>query len=103
MTIIASLIPLLDQLETELRTLALWQTVSPHQDNLNSSVPFAMDTLEPHQWLQWVFVPKMRRALNSDNVPRNFCLEPYFAQAWQGKPEFSSLLDVIVEIDKECQ
>jgi uncharacterized protein YqcC (DUF446 family) len=103
MTINVSLIPLLDQLETELRTLTLWQPRSPNQDALNSVIPFAMDTLAPHQWLQWVFIPKIRHALLADNPPRGFSLEPYFAEAWQGQSEYTSLLTVIKQIDMECQ
>ncbi|MHA2940277.1 YqcC family protein [Vibrio sp. RC27] len=103
MTRIVPLISLLDQLEMKLNGLNLWQTTPPNEEALSSLVPFAMDTLAPEQWLQWIFIPKMRHALNENNLPRGFSIEPYFAQVWQGKPAYSSLLNIIQQIDKVCQ
>jgi uncharacterized protein YqcC (DUF446 family) len=98
-----SVTPLLNQLEIELRALSLWQEKSPAPSALRSGMPFAMDTLAPHQWLQWVFIPNMQQALIAGNVPRGFCLEPYFAEVWHDTPTFTALLTLIKRIDKECQ
>lgn len=51
------------QIEVELKTLQLWETSPPAADALASTEPFSLDTLDFHQWLQWLFLPKMQRIL----------------------------------------
>ncbi len=51
---------LLDAIERELRALDLWEAVPPAPAALESGQPFCYDTLEANQWLQWVFLPRMR-------------------------------------------
>lgn len=53
------IVTLLTQMERELRELGLWDEIPPAAEDLASSVPFAHDRLEFHQWLQWVFLPRM--------------------------------------------
>lgn len=50
---------LLIDLECALRRLDLWQSEVPPPDALASTAPFCIDTLELHQWLQFVFLPRM--------------------------------------------
>ncbi|MEF1291532.1 YqcC family protein, partial [Vibrio sp. M260118] len=45
---------LLNAVEAELRRIGLWQAQPPSEEALSSQEPFALDTLEPRQWLQWV-------------------------------------------------
>lgn len=51
---------LMAAMETELRRLALWETLPPAAEDLNSAQPFCCDTLAFPQWLQWIFLPRMR-------------------------------------------
>ncbi|MGL4192829.1 YqcC family protein [Vibrio misgurnus] len=94
---------LLVELESSLRALQLWQTTPPSAQALASQAPFAVDTLAPEQWLQWIFVPKMQQAIAQASVPRGFALEPYFAEAWQGEAQYQALLALIRGIDEVCQ
>ncbi len=103
MTIIARLTPLLDQLEHELRAAELWQSVPPDTSLLASQLPFAIDTLEPHEWLQWIFIENIRGAIEQGNVPRGFALEPYFAEVWKEQDDYCVLLSVIKTIDEVCK
>ena len=50
----------LSQLEAELKLLSVWESLEPDVEALQSSQPFAVDTLEFHQWLQWIFIAKMQ-------------------------------------------
>ncbi|MDO6424557.1 YqcC family protein [Saccharophagus degradans] len=54
------LLSLLMDLEMHLRSASLWQTHSPSQAALASTQPFCVDTLEFQQWLQFVFIPRLR-------------------------------------------
>lgn len=49
------------ELERELRALDLWDNQRPSRDALASTQPFAVDTLEFYQWLQFIFVPRLFR------------------------------------------
>ena len=59
---------LLDQIEKELKLLALWEKNPPPPNAFESPNPFCFDTMSLPQWLQWVFIPRMRQTL-ALNVP----------------------------------
>ena len=44
------------QIEMELRRIDAWESEPPSPEALQSAQPFAVDTLEFTQWLQFVFV-----------------------------------------------
>ena len=51
---------LLLAIEAEMRRIGLWEAEQPTEEALSSLAPFAYDSLEFHQWLQWVFLPKSK-------------------------------------------
>lgn len=53
-------------IEAELRKLGLWGEQRPDESSLGSLVPFCHDTLAFEQWLQWVFLPRMKAILEAD-------------------------------------
>ena len=53
-------------IERELRALGWWDSVSPSELALSSPEPFCVDTLEFAQWLQWIFLPRMKIILEQD-------------------------------------
>src|SRR5512139_290690 len=50
-------------IEQEMRRIGLWETTPPAKEALESLIPFCYDTLKFQQWLQWVFLPKMKLAI----------------------------------------
>ena len=50
-------------LEAELRQLDLWSDTPPAAEALVSEQPFAMDTLEFEEWLQFIFLPTIYEVL----------------------------------------
>ena len=54
-------------IEREMRLLGLWEPMSPPLSALGSPHPFCIDTLEFTQWLQWVFIPKVKTRLEADD------------------------------------
>ncbi|ENM5826917.1 YqcC family protein [Vibrio metoecus] len=99
----STLVKLLDELESTLRAAQLWQATPPTPNALASQEPFAVDTLLPHEWLQWIFLPKMKQAIAQNAVPRGFALEPYFSEVWKTQPHHQAVIAVILQIDKACQ
>lgn len=53
-------------LEAALRQLGLWQEHAPPREALASTQPFALDTLDFHQWLQFMFLPGLRNVITQD-------------------------------------
>ncbi|KII76832.1 YqcC family protein [Vibrio renipiscarius] len=96
------LIALLDELELQMHSLGCWQSEAPSAEALASTEPFAIDTLEPQQWLQWIFLPKIRAMINAQqSVPSGFSMVGYFEQSWQQQAQYAALLTVIRRIDQE--
>ncbi|MGV8917779.1 MAG: YqcC family protein [Pseudomonas sp.] len=65
------LLEVADQLlliERELRVLGWWSESPPSEQALASPEPFCVDTLDFEQWLQWVFLPRMKIILEQ-NLP----------------------------------
>lgn len=55
-------------IERELRTQGWWDEVQPSVEALSSVEPFSVDTLDFEQWLQWIFLPRMKLILESDSA-----------------------------------
>ena len=53
-------------IERELRVQGWWGEVSPSAEALSSVEPFSVDTLDFEQWLQWIFLPRMKMILEQD-------------------------------------
>lgn len=47
-------------IERELRVQGWWDEVAPSAEALSSVEPFSVDTLDFEQWLQWIFLPRMK-------------------------------------------
>ncbi|OLQ89330.1 pseudouridine synthase [Vibrio ponticus] len=98
-----SLTVLLNQLEQQLREVELWQDMPPSAQALASEQPFAIDTLEPHEWLQWIFLPKMRQLIEAElSLPQGFAIAPYFEECWKQHTHYVSVITVIRQIDSEA-
>lgn len=53
-------------IERELRVQGWWSDTAPSAEALASVEPFAVDTLDFEQWLQWIFIPRMKAILEND-------------------------------------
>ena len=53
-------------IERELRVQGWWEEVPPSSEALSSIEPFSVDTLDFHQWLQWIFLARMKHILEQD-------------------------------------
>ncbi|OCG03084.1 hypothetical protein A9G12_09220 [Gilliamella sp. wkB112] len=91
----------LKQIEDEMQRIKLWQMTPPHADAFLSKEPFAIDTMEANEWLQWIFIPRMRALIDaSANLPQGFALHPYFEEAFKEQHyEIDRLLQLIKQLD----
>ncbi len=51
------------EVEASLRVHGKWDANKPAESDLGSRIPFCMNTLKFEQWLQWIFLPKMKDML----------------------------------------
>lgn len=54
-----------DRIEAELKALGLWQASPPSAEKLAFNQTFAQDTMAFHEWLQFVFLPRVRDSVAS--------------------------------------
>ncbi|MEN5240292.1 MULTISPECIES: YqcC family protein [Pseudomonas] len=50
-------------IEQELKVQGWWSADTPSDKMLASTVPFAVDSMSFEQWLQWIFLPRMKLIL----------------------------------------
>ncbi|PTY36049.1 hypothetical protein BGP77_01630 [Saccharospirillum sp. MSK14-1] len=100
----AQIATLLDNLEAELRRLNLWSDVPPSTEALASTAPFAVDTLSLPQWLQWIYIQRLRALLDAGKpLPNGALVKPYADQYFDQQNDLPAhqLLHIIDRIDGE--
>lgn len=88
-------------IEQVLRDNQLWQGVAPQPEAFESTQPFCMDTLHPHEWLQWVLIPRMHALIDSKQpLPSAFAIAPYYEMALEASHSAREpLLAALQELD----
>ncbi|MDC5822863.1 YqcC family protein [Vibrio europaeus] len=95
---------LIDCLELSMKQLELCCSEQPSEQALESQQPFALDTLEPQAWLQWVFIRRVRVMLEQEQpLPSGFSLSPYFEECWKEQSSLHPLIEILRQIDEECR
>lgn len=89
-------------IERELRVLGWWADTAPSSEALASVEPFCVDTLAFEQWLQWVFLARMKAIIEqSGALPAVSGIRPMAEMAFQGRlAQAGSLLAVLGEFDQ---
>lgn len=74
---------LLNGLQTELQRLEFWQENPPSTTAMQSTAPFCCDTMPLHQWLQFIFLPKMRQLIAQQQpLPKKIAIAPFAEVAY---------------------
>ena len=68
-----------------MRRQALWQGVPPSEQAFESQLPFFADRMVFTEWLQWVFVARMRAILEGHHpLPEHCQIAPMAEEALRG-------------------
>lgn len=88
-------------IEAALRQLGLWDSVAPPVEALRSEQPFAVDTLRFEQWLQFIFIPRIRFLIENDHVlPGQCSIAPMAEESFRGRRlPIADLLAALERID----
>lgn len=95
---------LLLKIEAELRLFDCWGDKPPPIDALQSSLPFCCDTLDVTQWLQFLFIPRMKQILDKQTeLPSTCSIAPYLEECMAREAmKAGGLLEVVQQMDKIC-
>jgi len=75
-------------IEMELRRLELWESERPDEDAFRSTEPFCLDTLAFSQWIQFVFLERMKLIIENDHpLPSVSGIAPMAEEYFRGRPE----------------
>lgn len=89
-------------IERELRVQGWWDAQAPTIQALSSQEPFCVDTLNFEQWLQWIFLPRMKQLLESDaGLPAVSGIQPMAEQVFGGQmKKAQELIRLLGEFDQ---
>ena len=92
---------LLQLLEREMRAQGRWETSPPPAAALASTQPFAVDTLDFDQWLQWIFIARLRELLSLQMpLPAECAVRPMAEEVYHADDEAATrLICLLGEID----
>ncbi|WP_298446789.1 YqcC family protein [uncultured Marinobacter sp.] len=75
-------------IEIELRKLDMWAAERPPAEAFDSTEPFCIDTLAFTQWIQFVFLERMKFIVeNGHPLPRVSGIAPMAEEYFRGLPE----------------
>ncbi|KZN66307.1 hypothetical protein N473_09990 [Pseudoalteromonas luteoviolacea CPMOR-1] len=90
----------LADLEVQLKHAQLWQAEPIDEQALASVQPFCCDTLRFEQWLQFVFIPKIKAMIETGvPLPTNIAISPMCDVAFAQHPDQQTLFKCLSEID----
>ena len=89
-------------IERELRALKLWSDTAPTAEQLDSGVPFGVGVIEFDQWLQWVFVDKLKALIEADlPLPKVSGIAPMAEECYKHDlGRFAVLIKLLAETDQ---
>lgn len=95
------LISYLHDIEVNLKELKLWSDAAPSVEALSSTEPFAVDTLEFVEWLQFIFLPRLQSLVEvAAPLPKNCGITPMAETYFQACPyDAGKLIAVLSAID----
>ncbi len=96
----ADLETLLAALETIMRRDGLWHHKPPSLEAMGSSMPFAVDTMEFTDWLQFIFIPRMQTFIEQQlPLPTACTIAPAAEVALMGRTGVEGLMAHLRDID----
>lgn len=77
----------------------MWQDQPLRPEQLNFTQAFAMDTMTFTQWLQFVFLPRVREAVAANQFPDSSSVGTQAVREFDGQPNADRLTTLLSEFD----
>lgn len=89
-------------IERQLRQLGLWAQQAPSTEALASQQPFCVDSLAFEEWLQWIFLPRLKSMLEANApLPTASGIAAMAEQVFVGRAlEVKGLIAALEEFDR---
>jgi uncharacterized protein YqcC (DUF446 family) len=88
-----------DQIEAEMRRIGMWQTEPLRPKQFKFKQAFAMDTMTFAQWLQFIFLPRVREAAAANDFPSSSDVGTQAVREFDGNAEADGLINLLAEFD----
>jgi len=88
-----------DDIEAEMRRIGFWQSEPLRPEQLEFTQAFAMDTMTYAQWLQFIFLPRVREAVASNQFPSSSSVGTQAVREFDGAPDAGRLVTLLSEFD----
>ena len=99
----SQLITLLEQLSEMLIELQLSSATQPSEEAMGSQAPFACDSMELADWLQYIFIPKMHALIQQNGtLPGKMAISPIAEYHYGQQTRYAKLIQLIAKIDARC-
>ena len=87
-------------IEAEMRQVGLWQEQPLAPEKYRFQEAFGMDTMAFSQWLQFVFLPRVRNIVDAQGAfPPTSMVGAQACREFDGQPEASTLVRLLSEFD----
>lgn len=94
----------LDLLEHELKHLDLWggELRRPDPEALNSNSPFCIDTLDFHEWLEYIMIERFRQMIAANMpLPQKMLVHTYAQERYRGEwSKYRKLIGHLQNLDR---
>jgi uncharacterized protein YqcC (DUF446 family) len=88
-----------DQIEAEMRRICMWQEAPLRPEQLEFKKAFAMDTMSFGQWLQFVFLPRVREAIAHNKFPSGSSVGAQAVREFDTVPDTDRLVSLLSDFD----
>ena len=89
----------LEQIESEMLHIGMWQDKPLEPDQYDFRAAFAGDTMSFSQWLQFIFIPNVKSAASSGKFPASSQVAVQAVREFDGMDEASRLVTLLSEFD----
>src|SRR5262249_23452021 len=91
----------LDEIEQEMKVVGLWQEEPLAPEKYNFTRAFAMDTMSYDQWLQFVFLPRVRDIISTKGkFPASSSVGAQAVREFDAYPNAGGLITLLSEFDR---
>jgi|SRR5215831_3646153 len=88
-----------DRIEAEMRRIGYWQTEPLRPEQMKFTQAFAMDTMTFTQWLQFIFLSRVREAAASNQFPSSSNVGAQAVREFDGDTDADHLVTLLSEFD----
>src|ERR1043165_6839605 len=95
----AKVLEKLGEIETEMRQIGMWRSESLSPEQYQFHQAFAMDTMTFSQWLQFIFIPKVKEAAKANQFPTKSQVGAQAVREFDAIPAADRLVTLLSEFD----